>query len=213
MEEGLKSPLVKKRLVIAQYHPRMYPECTLVQNVVDIWTPGLMPEVKSNASLPRIVYSPSRIRLKGWDDKGYDVTAPVMQKLVNEGVATAEIIFDKPHKECLLRKRRGDIAIDEVVTGSYHLCSLETLSQGLVTLAGLDEIQVLTLMEVTGCKRDSLPWVISRAENLEANLRKFCGDQSLLRDRQTYSRGWMELYWHPKRVLGRYIEAYQGATR
>lgn len=213
MEDGLRSPLVKERLVIAQYHPRMYPECVVVQNVVDIFDPDLTPAAKNVATLPRIVYSPSRIRLKGWDDKGYDCTAPVLQKLVNEGLAAAEIIYDKPHRTCLSRKRIGDIGVDEVVTGSYHLCSLETLSQGLATIAGLDELQVKTLVEATGSPREKLPWVKAYRENLESVLRDLLSDRTRLAEIQFDSRAWMLAYWHPEKVISRYVEAYQRALR
>lgn len=213
MEDGLRDKEAK-HLVIAQYHPRMYPECLVVPNIVDITTPEFSPTVRGPRNSIRVVYSPSRIGLPGWDNKGYDQTAPVIHRLVSAGVISADIITDVPHAECLKRKQHGDVGIDEVITGSYHLCSLETLAQGLVTIAGLDAIQIKTLTELTGCKPEELPWVIATPKTLEKEL---CTLAALSRDRldekKAYSRAWMEKYWHPKKAIERFVDVYERLVR
>jgi hypothetical protein len=213
MEDGLRDRDAV-HLVIAQYHPRMYPECQVVPNIVDITTPELSPTRRGYRPSARVVYSPSRIGLRGWDDKGYDQTAPVLHKLVSAGILSADIIMDVPHRECLARKQTGDIGIDEIVTGSYHLCSLETLAQGLITIAGLDDLQVRTLTDLTGCKPSELPWVIATPKTLEKEL---CTLAALSRDRieekQAYSRAWMEKYWHPKKAIERFVDVYESLIK
>ena len=207
IEAGLRDPETKK-IVIAQYHPRQYPECEVVQNVVDIFDERLMPRYIPY-SKPRVVYSPSRINAPGWDNKGYNETAPILQRLVNEGVIEAEIIFDHPHDHCLKRKQIGNIAIDEVITGSYHLCSLETLSQGLVTIANLDLLQIQTLCQVTGSLASELPWVYASQDSLDVILRALTKPDAELERRQAYSRAWMERYWHPKDVVAKFERIYR----
>lgn len=214
MEDGINDKNAI-HLVIAQYHTRMYPECRIVQNIVDITDPLLCPIEQSSIRTrkPRVVFSPSRIRLPGWDSKGYDETVPVLQKLVNEGKISADIVMDVPHKQCLTRKRTGDIGIDEIVTGSYHLCSLETLSQGLITLANLDDHQQATLEAVTGCPKEELPWVCATPQTLEAVLKDLLSwPQDKFHKRQAYSRAWMEKYWHPQIAIRRFEAVYREAV-
>lgn len=194
------------KLVIGQYHPREWPECKVVPNVIDITDPLLMP-IKRDWDAPlKVIYSPSRIRLPGWDNKGYDETFPVLQKLVDDSIIAAEIIYDRPHEECLRKRQLGHIAIDEIITGSYHLCSLEALSQGLCTIAGLDDLQVSTLKTLTGA--NNLPWLVARKESLERVLRT-ASSSAIARSYALDSRGWMEKYWHPRDMTARFVEIYR----
>lgn len=206
MEDGLNDKRAK-HLVIGQYHPRMYPECEVVPNVIDIFEQALMPDWSVKNEIPRVVYSPSRIRCKGWDNKGYDETIPVLQRLVDDRRITAEIIFNVTHNECLSKRRRADISIDEIVTGSYHLVSLESLSAGLVTIAGLDTIQIATLEHLTGSRE--LPWVIAGPKTLEEKIRCLVSDPEYVMGARARSRAWMEKYWNPKVTTEKFIKIYE----
>jgi hypothetical protein len=206
MEDGINDKGAK-HLVIAQYHPRQYPECQVVPNIIDIFEPKYMPIVRDNTPA-RVVYSPSRNRAHGWESKGYSETLPVLQRLVDERVCSADLIFNQPHAACMARKAKGDIGIDEIVTGSYHLCSLETLSLGLVTLAGLDDLQINTLKDLTGSAK--LPWIITTPDTLEENLRKLISaNKDDLKAIQEFSRTWMEMYWHPKVTTEHFVKIYE----
>lgn len=207
MEEGLEDKGAK-HLVIGQYHPRMYPECEVVPNIVDIYDPKYLPNWEINNEKPRVAFSPSRIRLAGWDNKGYDETVPVLQELVDVRAITAEVIYNTSHADCLNRRRAADISIDEIVTGSYHLVSLESLSQGLATIAGLDDTQVNTLRELTGSNK--LPWFIARPDNLKEVLKELISDRAALLDRRRMSRAWMENFWCPKITTERFYNIYKG---
>lgn len=208
MEEGLKDPEVKP-IVIGQYHPRQWPEVkTVVPNVIDIWDPALMP-IKRRWDAPlRVAFSPSRIRLPGWDNKGYDETYTVLKKLVDEGLITAEVIYEKPHTECLKRRAIAHVGIDEVVTGSYHLCSLESLSQGLCTIAGLDDTQIATIKGLTGAL--SHPWFIARTGTLEERLRMLAKSLSVVQRYAVDGRAWMERFWCPTKTTKVYTDIYKG---
>lgn len=206
LEEALGDSQVK-HLVIGQYHPRQWPECEVVPNVIDITEPLLTPLAKPSNMKMRVAFSPSRINLPGWDDKGYKETFPVLQRLVNDGLISAEVIFDQPHDVCLERRRSAHVAIDECVTGSYHLCSLEALSQGLLTIAGLDELQIKALKDLTGTTW--LPWYIARPDTLEKLLRQCASDHAMVAIAGQQSRLWMEKYWHPKIMTQRFVEIYE----
>lgn len=195
-----------KRLVIAQYHPRQWTECEVVPNIVPIFDDAYLPKSIYNTP-PRIVYTPSRIGLKGWDNKGYYETAPVLQQLVKERLATANIVYNKTHAECMETRQVADIAIDEIVTGSYHLCSLEALSQGLATIAGLDKIQEKTLLDFTGAS--SLPWVVAKPDTLLEVIKNLIKDSGKLQEVRKQGRKWMEQYWHPKTHVERFLGIYE----
>jgi hypothetical protein len=196
-----------KHLVIAQYHPRQYPECTIVPNIIDIWDKKYMPTKNENL-IPHVVFSPSNQNLNGWDDKGYMDTRPVLVKLAVGGRMSHDIIIDVPHEECMFRKSMGDIGIDEVKTGSYHLCSLENLSLGLATIAHLDDLTKSALQSVTGSTE--LPWVSTQLNGLESAILSLISDKDFLVQKKTESRAWMEKYWSPKVLVKQFIDIYKG---
>lgn len=205
MEDGLRDSQAK-HLVIGQYHPRMYPECSVVPNVIDIWSDNLKPDWETRNKIPRVVYSPSRIGFKGWDNKSYESVIPILQNLVNGGLITAEVIHNLPYKTCLEKRKRADISIDEISTGSYHLVSLESLSAGLVTIAGLDDIQIATLKELTGC--DWLPWVVAKESTLTSVLKSLATSEDIFEKRQA-ARSWMEKYWAPEITTQKFVDIYE----
>jgi hypothetical protein len=207
LEEGFRDRFAT-HLVIGQYHPRQWPEIKhIVPNIIDITEPELMPVARKWDAPLRVAYSPSRIRLPGWDDKGYDQILPTLQKLVNEGLITAEVIFNKPHKECLATRGKAHISIDEIVTGSYHLVSLESLSQGLCTIAGLDELQVKTLKILTN--GDMHPWFLARPNNFEEKLRWLAESPAIVQRYAHDSRQWMEKFWHPAKTTAKFVDIYE----
>jgi len=195
-----------KRLVIAQYHPRQWTECEVIPNIVPIDDEEYRPLGIVNTP-PRVVYTPSRIGLPGWDNKGYNETYSTLVKLVKERKITANIVYNKTHSECMRIRQLADISIDEIVTGSYHLCSLESLSQGLATIAGLDAIQVKTLLDFTGASW--LPWVIATPNTLEGSVRNLISNPDELKSIRDRSRLWMETYWHPKQHVERFLRIYE----
>ena len=209
LTDALEDPHMKK-LVIGQYHPREWPECEVVPNIIDIWDERLMPDWSVKNEKPRVVYSPSRINCTGWDNKSYTEVLPALQELVDAQIITAEVIHDTPYDECLSRRKKADIGIDEISTGSYHLTSLENLSLGLVTIAGLDRIQIRTLCDLVGCLEESLPWVIANPKNLEGKILETITDKNeRLHLKRTRSRDWMMKYWDPGITTRRFVDIYE----
>jgi hypothetical protein len=206
IEEGVRDPAAR-HLVIGQYQPREWPECTPVPNIVDITLPELTPYPREWRGPLRVAYSPSRIGLTGWDDKGHAETVPILQKFVDRRLLTAEVIHDVPYRECLTRRGRAHIAIDEIVTGSYHLCSLEALSQGLATMAGLDMLQLQTIKDISGAEWH--PWIIAIPETLKHRLAACVQDPAMVYNTAMMGRRWMEKYWHPRDMCQRYVDIYK----
>ena len=95
------------------------------------------------------------------------------------------------------------------MTGGYHLCSLEALSQGLITIAYLDEKTQQAIHKVVG-KLTTLPWINTTCSSLEQtiiNLSK--QSHEYIQFKKQYSREWMEKYWHPRTMVKHYLKLYK----
>lgn len=200
MEPVLRDPRVIK-LVVAQYHVRLYPECIPVPNAVPIDDELHRPSGVSNCP-PVVAFTPPDCTSGGWWNKGCAATKAVLEEGFHHVVVT-----DRSWREAMETRLGCDIAIDEVVTGSYHMCSLEALSQGVATVAGLDAQTVDALECVTGTREH--PWVIASLDTLRARLRELVSDPDLLQARREASRAYMVRYWNPAVVAARYRAIYE----
>jgi hypothetical protein len=201
MEPVLSDPRVIK-LVVAQYHIRLYPECIPVPNVFPIDDELHRPSWVSNDP-PIVAFTPPDCTSRGWWDKGCDATRAVLE----EGGFRHVVVTDRSWHETMEARRRCDIAIDEVVTGSYHMCSLEALSQGLATVAGLDAQTVDALEQVTGTREH--PWIVARIETLRARLTELVDDPAYLRATREASRAYIVRHWQPSVLAARFRAIYE----
>lgn len=198
-------------LVIAQKHVRFYPKSIPVPNMVDIWDARLLPIERKNQKL-RVIYTPSD--LKAYPvysgtccGKGYSNVMPVLKKLHAEGIIDFQVITDKTWEELMPIKQQFDVCIDECVTGGYHLCSLEALSQGLVTIAWLDEKTQQAIHDIVG-RETELPWVNTKQSDLEVCLRDLASNPQKVAEKKLASRKWMEEHWDSKTLVNRFLDAY-----
>lgn len=201
-EEALREPSLLK-LVVAQYHVRFYPECRPVPNAVPIDDPLHRPLGRYNDP-PVVAFTPQKCGREGWHDKGCAPTLEVLRRGFRHRFVTGA-----SWREAMELRAACDIAIDEIVTGSYHLCSLEALSQGLATVAGLDAQTVDALERVTGTREH--PWIVARPETLERELACLVEDAGYLRDRREAARRYMERYWSPAAVTAQFRAVYEEA--
>jgi len=202
-EAALREPALTK-LVIAQFHVRQYPECQAVPNAVPIDDPLHLPLFIDNQP-PIVAFTPHNCHRSGWHDKGCAPTLQVLRQgfrhLVKNGALWAEVMRERA---------RCDIAIDEIVTGSYHMCSLESLSQGLATIAGLDELTVDALEQVTGTRRH--PWIVATPQSLHRELTRLVEDAAYRQAKRVEARQYMETFWNPRKVAARFAAIYAGAA-
>jgi hypothetical protein len=199
MEDILGDRRVVK-LVIAQQHVRWYPECIPVPNAVPIDDELHRPLAVCNDP-PIIAFTPPDCQADGWWSKGCAETMEVLA-----GGYRHRIVTDRSWREAMEVRRNCDIAIDEVVTGGFHMCSLEALSQGLATIAGLDARTVDALEMVTGTR--SHPWVVAGIDTLRQKLDELVSDADYLQAKRQEARAYMVQYWHPRVVLGKFLEIY-----
>ena len=197
-------------LVVAQFQVRLFPEATPVPNAVPIDDKLHTPAEERLNPLTSVCYSPSNTNCRGWDDKGYHPTTQAFKRLHRSRIPFADyVVTDTPLRKVLAIKRQCDICIGEVMTGSYHLSSLEALSQGLATIAGLDTKTIDALEKVTGTRKH--PWIVTGPGGLYSELYQLIMCPDFLKAKQIESRQYMERYWDPMRLADIYGAAYEQA--
>lgn len=207
------------QLVVAQFQERYFPWARLVPNPVDL-------DDTFHVSLPRLEGAPRRVVFSPstaapvmtcspgtrWSSKGCpEVTALLGNAVAERPGCSLDVVTDTPHLDCLRRKQGAWTAVDDLVTGSYHLSGLESAAQGVPTLCWLDSRTQRAVRELTGA--DDLPWVncsILEARRLLADLL----DSPALRDELGRgARRWMEQHWSVQQTSLHFKRAYEDVLR
>ena len=202
---------IDRILVIAQYHAVYLniPGMDIVRNIVDINDDYLKPFIVKN-SKPVISYSPSNNASREqisteWAYKSYNEVKDALDNIRNK----ADIVFHlgMPWLDSLKKRRRANIHIDEVSTGSYHLSSLEGLSQGKIVIANIAPWMEDIIKRVTGS--NSIPWFKTTEDNILSTLNELVSkDWGYILEHQRNSRKWMEKYWAPEIIIKDYTSIY-----
>ncbi|MBU1003360.1 MAG: glycosyltransferase family 1 protein [Proteobacteria bacterium] len=179
------------------------PEAHWQPNCVNEQDPAYQPLTNKPQAPLRIAHSPTR-----WDLKNTDDLLGVMRALSADGHALElDLIDDAPHGDCLERKRRSHIAFDHM-QGYYGMSSLESLAQGVPTVAGLSGWCMDRMREFTGSIE--LPWLVARdAEELKETLTHLAYDTDARHEAGARSRDFMERHWSEERVIGRLMGFYE----
>lgn len=175
----------------------MYPEATWMPNCVPIHDVLYLPMAHRNGhNGPATVvgHSPTRRDLKNTVDfLEAAAGVPSVQPLLMENVS---------NEQCLRMKRRCDLFFDHM-QGYYGVSSLEALSQGVPTIAGLDDWNVRCLRDFAG--GGELPWIIARdREGLRRALSGGKREESGGR-----SRAFMERHWTEARIASKLVSFYE----
>lgn len=198
------------QLVIAQFHERFYPRARVVPNIVPIDDPLYVPIPRDREDVT-VFFAPSCATsawTSRWDTKAAPETTVILRQLQRRlPRMRVNIIQDTPHRECLRLRQQANISIDELATGSYHLSSLESLSQGIPTLAFLDQRMLATLATITGSM--DIPWINVTLEMAKTALRQLVSDDQLRAAAGAKSRKWVELNWNDRVVVNHYTNAYR----
>lgn len=195
------------KLVIPHYPEKSFLNAIVVPNIVPINDEDYKP-LNMNNEKPIIFYSYTYNNSgfsSRWSTKGY----PEVSELLNEfkNIANIQKITNTPFFECLKLKRQSDIVIDDIITGSYHLTSLEALSQGKPVLSYLDNRTQYILRELTGA--EELPFVNVKVEEAKYVLKELCENKKLRDEIGAYSRRWMEKYYNDKDLIKIYVQVYE----
>jgi hypothetical protein len=209
-EDILACPIPK--IVIAQYPERFFSNAKLVPNFVDFSKLPIRKE--TNNQILKIGYAPSVFRSahdSRWDTKGYPETVRILesfQKIARKQGLNVEIdiIEQVAHEECLRRKSECDIFIDDLVTGSYHLNTLESLALGKATLCYLDSRVDSVVRSISEC--NDFPIVNVRLENLNEVLLSLVSRPDVVRSLGRNAYEWMQKNWDGAQLVHHYLDAY-----
>lgn len=194
-------------LVIAQYPERLYPEALVVPNFVPEDDPACQPA--KEAPLWDVFYSYTK-DLDAWTDrwntKGAPQTLRMLDTLAERLNLRVRAVTGRPLDQALADKRRSRIALDDMVTGSYHLTGLEALAQGVPVLAFLDERSQTLLRRFSGA--DWHPFVNTRLEEAPQVIAHLARDPDLCRSIGLAGRRWLLAHWREERMVGHYQAAY-----
>jgi len=188
----VSTPDLLKKLPEARWQPNLVmvdePRYTPAQRTAADWAGPL-----------RLAHSPTRRDLKNTDELS------AIARRMGDAVAL-DLIDDAPHAQCLRRKARAHACFDHM-QGYYGMSSLEALSLGLATIAGLDDWCAGHIQEFTGTP--DLPWLTPRTPaELEATLRDLAADPALRRAAGEAGRRFMLDNWSDAKAVQRLDEFY-----
>lgn len=199
--------LGRKALVSTPDLHKMYPASTWIPNPIPIENGRYLPRKRAGDNRERAItvgHSPTRKDLKNTDE-----FVRAIDELQKDGVNIRSTIIEKtPHPICLRMKGECDIFFDHM-QGYYGVSSLEALSQGTPTIAGLDEWNIERLKDFTGAS--CLPWVIARTEGeLKDAIRWLVANPEKRGEIGEKSRRWMEEYWTERTIASALVLFYEG---
>ena len=205
---------IGRRLVIAQYHPREYPECEWV-------VPNPLPLHESVFAKSRdtkwldvppltVSYAPSNTTLSGWDYKGYDQITKTFREMADLPMST-DVMVGIPYEECLNRKAWSHIGIEEFFTGSYHLSFLEYMAFGCLTFGNIDTKTKEALASIVGVDAvNTIPMVkVNQPHEFREVLAEYVRNPSHVKEMAQLSRAWIFKNWCPKNTTKFYTDIYE----
>ncbi|HEY3386983.1 MAG TPA: hypothetical protein VGK46_10755 [Saprospiraceae bacterium] len=196
-----------RKLVVAQYQPRFYADAYIVPNLIDIWDDRFRPGNKSSDRI-RIFYSWASETKTRFGNKGSKETIGILKRIQQAfpNEVEIEILHNAPYTQCLAAKQKAHICIDECITGSYHLQSLEGCAIGAVTFNNTDDTTFSFMQHTSGCPNH--PFFKTNLAHLPEGIRQLIRNRDILQEKGLKSRSWMETNWDPRKLIFRYIHAY-----
>ncbi len=183
---------------------RLLPEATWIPNCVPTSEPLYRPfEGERDPSRVVLSHSPTVRALKNT----HELVTAVERVRATDPRLELELLEGMRHRECLERKRRSDLCFDHM-QGYFGMSSLEALSQGVPTIAGLDQWNKSEISDFFGC--ESVPWLRARhGGELTDLLRRLAADPAQREAIGRNSRAFMENVWTEQRVAQGLIEFYE----
>jgi len=203
--------------VIAQGHALLYKMMPVLPNLVDIEQAELKPLPDRGTSPFRLGFAPSnrnrldleKKRKNIYSAKGYPECQRALDEIRRMGIKV-EMFEGIPYMECLKRRQPLHLMLDEVVTGSYHRCTLEAAAQGQVPINAVSKEVMELITEIS--EGEPPPWAHASPGSLVGEVAQLISNPGYLEELMQANRRWMEEHWHPKALLERYyIPAFRSA--
>ncbi len=113
-------------------------------------------------------------------------------------------------QDSALRHKRIAHAVFDHIEGYYGISSLESMSMGKPTIAGLNDYCIEAIKNFFGIRDGFLPWIIARTEDeIEKAIRLLFTDHAQRLAIGLKSREFMEYTWSDKIIAERLVKFYQ----
>lgn len=187
---------------------RMYPEAEWIPNLVPLDDPDYRPRGEYNHRREiTVAHSPTKKEIKNTAEFR-EIAGRIAAR--NPRVRV-RVIENTPHRECLRLKKDSDVFFDHM-QGYYGVSSLEALSQGVPTVAGLDDWNLEYLRRFAG--REDVPWIVARTpDELERRIEALVNDPGMRESVGRASRAWMESCWTEAKIARRLAGFYEALYR
>jgi len=194
-------------IVVGQYMERFYPEARVVPNIIPENDPLYVP----NDGISRGIFFAPTFKHSAWMERWETKAAPelkmTLEHLKKYKNAKINTFNFKPLKDALKIKQSSEIVIDDLITGSYHISSLEGLSMGKPVLSYLDERTKFVLNELSGS--NECPLINVRFEDAYEILSFLLDNKNISKEIGKKSREWFEKHWSEKILVNHYIKIYE----
>ena len=198
------------KVVIPHYPERTFLNLDIVPNIIPINDELYLPKETKNERL-KVVFSASNktsYKTNRWATKGYPEVSAKLRSLSEKYNFEYIEINSMPFKEAMVIKQDADIVIGDIVTGSYHLTELESLSQGKPTLTYLDGRSVMTFMNTF--KTKDIPFINVNIEGLDQAIYDLIQKPELRKQIGMFSRNWIEKHYDDSQLIQKFVQIYDG---
>lgn len=195
-----------KKLVVAQYQPRLYQDYIMVPNIINSF--ASVNYYEPGESL-KIMFSPSHSRGGRWNAKTDDRVEMALKAIQNiPGVEMIQPVAPLHPNTLLNLRRKSHISIDEILTGAFHQVSLEGLICGNITINGADTLSKLAFSQSYGSSFDEIPFVFSAEDDLFDLVLDYVQSPEKIIQEQEKTYAFALKYMNPNILIKEYIDVY-----
>ncbi len=184
---------------------RQLPESTWVPNLVPIHDPAFQPRPGNHTGTGpvRVVQAPTR----KFDKHTAEFRSVAKELAPRFPQAEFHVLEMMAYREVLAFKRRSHVVFDHM-NGHFGISSLESLSQGVPVIAGLDDWNIAKIREFTGAAE--LPWVIARDRDaLRDRTAELLASPAMRAEVGAAGRRFMEDRWTEQHALRVLLDVYE----
>ena len=198
------------KLCISQVHPRLYPDFTMVPNLID--HQGKLENL--NEDKIKVLFSPTHHRNKA-EYPFSTKFSPKMDENINlltkkyPSIINFAILKKVIAPNILIKVRENcHVSIDEIATGGFHQISYEGLACGNVVINNADIFARQSFAESI-LAEETPPFYQTDDNNFVDNLLRLATDKNFLKQKREDSFKYYQKYMKPQRLINCFIKIYK----